>query len=170
MPSPIRHRRRLLASASLLVLLAACQSAPPPAPPAPPTREEKVAALQQIGFVAADNAWELNLGVKLLFDTDVGELSEPGREAVEKVADALKRVGIERVLVEGHTDNVGSARHNEQLSRRRAESVARKLIAAGLGDAAIERRGLGFAKPVADNATPEGRAQNRRVVVTVRVD
>jgi outer membrane protein OmpA-like peptidoglycan-associated protein len=162
-------RRRLLLSLAPMLLLAACQSAPPAAPPAP-TREQKVAALQQLGFVPADSAWELNLGVKLLFETNVDDLSTEGRDAVAKVAQALTRVGIDRVLVEGHTDNVGSARHNEQLSLRRAESVAQHLVGAGLNDSAIERRGLGFAKPVADNATAEGRAQNRRVVVTVRVD
>jgi outer membrane protein OmpA-like peptidoglycan-associated protein len=164
------ERRRLLLGLVPLLLLAACQSAPPAAEPEAPTREQKVAALQQLGFVPADSAWELNLGVKLLFATDVDELSPQGREAVGNVALALARVGIERMLVEGHTDNVGSARYNEQLSLRRAETVAQQLVAVGLKDSAIERRGLGFAKPVADNATPEGRAQNRRVVVTVRVD
>ncbi len=163
------ERRRLAACLAPMLLLAACQSAPPAPPPAP-TREQKVATLQQLGFVPADSAWELNLGVKLLFETNVDDLSPEGREAVANVAQALTRVGIDRVLVEGHTDNIGSARHNEQLSLRRAESVAQHLVGAGLEDAAIERRGLGFSKPVADNATTEGRAQNRRVVVTVRVD
>ncbi len=162
--------RRLILCLGPMLLLAACQSTPPAATAPATTRGQKVVALQQLGFVPADNAWELSLGVKLLFETNVDDLSPEGREAVAKVAQALTRVGIERVLVEGHTDNVGSARHNEQLSLRRAESVAQHLIRAGLEDSAIERRGLGFSKPVADNATPEGRAQNRRVVVTVRVD
>lgn len=162
------ERRRLALCLAPMLLLAACQSAPP-APPAP-TREQKVATLQQLGFVPADSAWELNLGVKLLFETNVDDLSPEGREAVAKVAQALIRVGIDRVVVEGHTDNIGSARHNEQLSLRRAESVAQHLVGAGLDSAAIERRGLGYSKPVADNTTAEGRAQNRRVVVTVRVD
>lgn len=164
------ERRRLILCLAPLLALAACQSAPPPAAPAAPTREQKVAALQQLGFVPADSAWELNLGVKLLFETNVDELSAQGREAVAAVAQALARVGIERVLVEGHTDNVGSARYNEQLSLRRAETVAQQLVSVGLQNSMVERRGLGFSKPVADNATAEGRSQNRRVVVTVRVD
>lgn len=165
----LNERRRLILGLGPLLLLAACQSTPPASAPAP-TREQKVAALQQLGFVPADSAWELNLGVKLLFETDIDELSTEGREAVASVARALTRVGIDRVLVEGHTDNVGSARYNEQLSLRRAETVAQRLVKVGLQDSMIERRGLGFSKPVADNATAEGRAQNRRVVVTVRVD
>lgn len=167
MKSSIECHRRLLCLAAL-ALLTGCQSAPPAAAPA--TREQKVAALQQLGFLPADNAWELNLGVKLLFDTDADELSPEGREAVAAVALALARVGIDRVLVEGHTDNVGPARYNEPLSLRRADTVAQRLVSVGLQDSMIERRGLGFSKPVADNATAEGRAQNRRVVVTVRVD
>lgn len=165
------NRRRFLALVAALAL-AACQSAPPPPAPAPavPTRADKVQALQQLGFVPTDDNWELNLGVKLLFDTDVDVLSSQGQAALAEVARALMRVGIERVRVEGHTDDVGSARYNEQLSLRRAESVAQQLVRAGMGNAAIERRGFGFTRPVTSNATAEGRAQNRRVVVTVRVD
>lgn len=163
------ERRRLILGLGPWWLLAACQSTPNPSPPAP-TREQKVAALRQLGFVPADSAWELNLGVKLLFETNIDELSTEGREAVASVARALTRVGIDRVLVEGHTDNTGPARYNEQLSLRRAETVAHQLVKVGLQDSMIERRGLGFSRPVADNATGEGRAQNRRVVVTVRVD
>ncbi|WP_341891367.1 OmpA family protein [Variovorax sp. YR752] len=158
--------RRLLLSGLATMLLPGCQTAPP----ARDSRVERVAALQRLGFVAADDQWELNLGVKLLFESNVDELSDAGRDAVAGVARGLGSVGIERVIVEGHTDNVGSARHNETLSLRRAQTVALRLVQGGMSDAAIERRGLGFSRPVADNATPEGRAQNRRVVVTVRVD
>lgn len=165
----MRERRRWILGLAPMLLMAACQSTPPARAPAA-TREQKVAALQQLGFVPADSAWELNLGVKLLFETNIDELSVEGREAVASVARALTRVGIDRVLIEGHTDNVGPARYNEPLSLRRAETVAQQFVKVGLQDSMIERRGLGFSKPVADNATAEGRAQNRRVVVTVRVD
>lgn len=163
------NARRSLLALGLAGLLGACRTAPAPAPGAP-GRAERVAALQGMGFVPVDDGWELNLGVKLLFASDVDVLSPEGGTAIDAVARSLKSVGIERVTVEGHTDNVGSARHNEMLSLRRAESVARQLVRAGLRDEAIQRRGFGFTKPIADNATPEGRAQNRRVVVTVGVD
>lgn len=163
----VNAARRVLLPGLLAVLLSACQNTPPPRD----ARAEKTVALQRLGFVAASaDAWELNLGVKLLFESNADELSASGLEAVASVARGLGSAGIERVIVEGHTDNVGSARHNETLSLRRAQSVAEQLVRGGMNDAAIERRGLGFAKPVTDNATPEGRAQNRRVVVTVRVD
>lgn len=159
--------RRLALAGAMSMVLSGCQ-APPPAPS--DAKHDRVAVLQRLGFVAAGDEWELNLGVKLLFDSNADELSEGGREAVAGVARGLGAAGIERVIVEGHTDNLGSARHNEALSLRRAQSVALHLVKGGMHDAAIERRGLGYSKPVADNATPEGRAQNRRVVVTVRVD
>jgi outer membrane protein OmpA-like peptidoglycan-associated protein len=153
--------------AGLLVALLGCQSAPPPAPDA---RAQKVVALKQLGFTPVADAWELRLGVKLLFETNVDEVSADGRTALAEVARTLSSVGVERVAVEGHTDNVGPARFNDALSLRRAESVARQLALGGMTPAGIERRGLGFSKPIADNSTPEGRAQNRRVVVIVRVD
>lgn len=163
---PMFGAGRLL-MAGLVVALIGCQSPPPAAPDA---RTQKVVALQKLGFTPAADAWELKLGVKLLFETNVDEVSPDGRAALAEVARTLSSVGVERVIVEGHTDNVGSARLNEALSLRRAESVAQQLALAGLKGSGIERRGLGFDKPIADNATPEGRAQNRRVVVTVRVD
>jgi outer membrane protein OmpA-like peptidoglycan-associated protein len=153
------------------MLAVACSTAPTkPAAPAPVAKEAKVAALRKLGFTPAIDGWELSLGVKLLFETDVDRLSDEGRAAVADVASTLGKLGVERIRVEGHTDNVGSAKYNAGLSQRRAESVARHLVSIGWRDGAIERVGFGFEKPVADNATPAGRAQNRRVVIAVQVD
>lgn len=147
--------------------LLACQSVA--LPPAPSRNEVRTQVLKEIGFVPGPQpeVWELSLGVKLLFETDVDAVSPAGREALHEVARTLGRIGVDRLRVEGHTDNVGSTRYNEGLSRRRAESVAQELTRAGLSDRGIERVGLGAGRPVADNRTPAGRAQNRRVVITV---
>jgi outer membrane protein OmpA-like peptidoglycan-associated protein len=158
--------RRWLPAALCVAVLMGCQSAPVNTD----AHDQKVSALQTLGFSPAADAWELNLGVKLLFETNVDEVSEDGRAALTRVAQTLATVGVDHVLIEGHTDNVGSPKFNEALSLRRAESVAEQLVKGGLQASGIERRGLGFDKPIADNTTPEGRAQNRRVVVTVRVD
>jgi outer membrane protein OmpA-like peptidoglycan-associated protein len=168
LPLPLR-RLALIALAG--AWLTACQTPPPPAPPpAPAPKEQRIAALKTVGFVPAEDGWELSLGVKLLFPTDVEVVSDAGRQAIDEVLRTLRKVGIEKIRVEGHTDNVGSAKYNAGLSMRRAESVARLLVAAGWNSESVERRGFGFDKPVADNATPAGRAQNRRVVITVQVD
>jgi outer membrane protein OmpA-like peptidoglycan-associated protein len=163
-------RRRAWVTA-LCVAMVGCATAPP-APPAqaPSAAETRVAALRKLGFTPAGDGWEFSLGVKLLFDTDVDMLSDDGRGAVAKLARSLGELGIEHVRVEGHTDNVGSLKYNAGLSQRRAESVARHLVTLGWRDGAIERQGFGPDKPVADNTTAVGRAQNRRVVIAVQVE
>jgi outer membrane protein OmpA-like peptidoglycan-associated protein len=163
-PSPFIARRAILLA--LAAALVACQT-PPTKPNAGNVRAE---ALRQAGFTPNGNEWELSLGTKLLFGLDDATLSVEGQAALAAVADSLRAQKIERVRVEGHTDNTGSPRHNAALSLRRAESASQELIRAGMADHEIERRGLGADRPVADNATPEGRAQNRRVVITLVAD
>lgn len=164
---------RLVRCATLLATLAGiglagCQT--PQAPKTVDVKEVKVAELRNLGFVQASDGWELSLGVKLLFDTDVDAVSDTGREAIGGVSRTLRSIGIDSITVEGHTDNVGPARYNTALSMRRAESVAQHLVRDGWPSQAIERKGYGSSRPVADNATPAGRAQNRRVVLTVQVE
>lgn len=139
-------------------------------PPAPQPKEAKIATLRKLGFTPVAEGWELSLGVKLLFESDVDTLSNDGRVAVSDLARTLRELGIERIRVDGHTDNVGSEKYNAGLSIRRAESVAQYLVGVGWRDGAIERFGYGASKPVADNGTPAGRAQNRRVVIAVQVE
>ena len=159
--------RALLAALGCVVVLG-CSTAP--SVPTPSPTEAKITALRNLGFEPGDDGWELNLGVKLLFESDVGSVSDEGREAVAELARTLSALGIERIRIEGHTDNLGNAKYNEALSLRRAESVAQHLVRIGWRDSAIERRGYGADKPVADNATPSGRAQNRRVAIAVKVE
>lgn len=162
----VASKLRTMAVLLTAALLFGCQTAPT----ATEIKARRVAALEKLGFVRTDEGWDLNLGVKLLFEINVDQVSEPGRIELDRVARTLAHVGIDRIRVEGHTDSAGPARYNETLSLRRAESVAQHLVAGGWQNSAIERRGYGADKPVADNATAEGRAQNRRVVVTVQVD
>jgi outer membrane protein OmpA-like peptidoglycan-associated protein len=164
----IATRWRAWIAALGCVLVLGCSTAP--SVPAPGSKAAKIAALRNLGFAPANDGWELNLGVKLLFDSDVDTLSGEGRAAVAEVAGTLGTLGIERLRVEGHADNAGNAKYNLGLSQRRAETVAQHLVKLGWRDDAIERRGFGADKPVADNATPSGRAQNRRVVVAVQVE
>jgi outer membrane protein OmpA-like peptidoglycan-associated protein len=163
--SPARIAWALIVCAAV----AACQS-PPQAGPTPTTSEARAVALRSLGFEPQKDEWTLNLGIKLLFDTDVDTLTPDGRDALRTVARTLRELGIDHLRVEGHTDTIGPAAYNRKLSQRRAESVARELARAGISDDAIERVGIGHRKPAADNATAEGRAQNRRVVITVRAD
>ena len=147
-----------------------CTTVPPEPVPVPSPKVTRITTLKQLGFAPGSDGWELNLGVKLLFDLDVDALSDDGLASVSEVARTLRSLGIERIRIEGHTDSVGTAKYNAGLSQRRADSVARQLVKIGWPDDAIERRGFGADKPIADNATAAGRSQNRRVVIAVQVD
>jgi len=157
------RRARALICAGMLALLGACQTVPP-APPAEPTR---AATLRALGFVEGDDGWMLSLSVPILFDSNRDELRPETRKAVSDLADALRRAGIDRVRVEGHTDSHGSRDYNVDLSRRRADAVARELVAHGFTEGAITRRAWGYEYPAASNETPDGRALNRRVTIVV---
>lgn len=158
-------RLRTLCCAGLLVLLAACQTVPPEAPP--PAAAMRVETLRALGFVETDDGWMLSLSVPILFDSNRDELRPETRKAVGDLADSLLRTGIRRVRVEGHTDSYGSRDYNVELSRRRAEAVARELAAHGFAEGAIVRQAWGFEYPAAPNETPDGRALNRRVTIVV---
>ena len=71
------------------------------------------------------------------------------------------------VEIGGHTDSLGTDAYNLQLSQQRAESVMRFLSSAGIGRERMKARGYGEAQPVADNASEEGQANNRRVEMRV---
>jgi outer membrane protein OmpA-like peptidoglycan-associated protein len=126
---------RAWTAALVCVLAVGCSTAP--RTPAPNPKAAKISALRNLGFAPANDGWELSLGVKLPFDSDVKSVSDEGRPAVAGLAHTL---GTERIRVEGPTDNVGNAKYNAGLSQRRAESVAKHLIRFGWRDDAIERR------------------------------
>jgi outer membrane protein OmpA-like peptidoglycan-associated protein len=67
------------------------------------------------------------------------------------------------VEIQGHTDNVGDATTNKELSQKRAEAVKRYLINAGVAESRMTSVGYGSEMPIADNATPKGKEKNRRV-------
>jgi outer membrane protein OmpA-like peptidoglycan-associated protein len=100
-------------------------------------------------------------GVQFEFDSD--KLTESAKVVLNDVVDAMKKYPNVKVDIQGHTDNVGDASYNLDLSLRRAESVKTYLVSKGISAARITTRGYGESKPVASNDTAEGRAQNRRI-------
>ena len=89
------------------------------------------------------------------------------RPALRTVADSLRRHPGSSVRVVGHTDNVGSAALNNQLSQDRALAVARVLIENGINGSRIAVSGRGFYEPIATNTSAAGRAENRRVEIVI---
>ncbi|WP_371857652.1 OmpA family protein [Pseudomonas sp. Irchel 3E19] len=145
--------------------LAGCQTAPQKG-----LTPAQVAVLKQQGFEPTDEGWEFGLSGKVLFGSDVESLNNQSTEIVERIGKALLGVGIERVRVDGHTDASGKESYNQQLSLRRAESVAKVLGTVGMKQENIQLRGLGSSEPVASNDTAAGRTENRRVSIVVSAD
>ncbi|HEX9368782.1 MAG TPA: OmpA family protein [Vicinamibacterales bacterium] len=103
----------------------------------------------------------------VLFDSGSANLKPGAREKLAKVAGIiLAHPGLD-MAVEGHTDSVGSASYNQQLSERRADSVRDYLVRQGIAPSAVATSGFGKDRPVASNSTPAGRQQNRRVELVV---
>ncbi len=122
------------------------QSQPEPEPAAEPVRVE--------------------LDVKFDFDRDVVKQDSYGD--IQNLADFMKEYGQTTTVLEGHTDSVGTDAYNQRLSERRANAVRNVLVDQyGVEGGRVNAVGYGESRPVADNATEEGRAINRRVEAEV---
>ena len=97
------------------------------------------------------------------FDTGKATLKPESEAVLGEIQKVLSTRADWKMRVEGHTDNTGSKPANQNLSAQRAASVAAWLAAHGIAKAQLTTQGFGDSKPVADNATDEGRARNRRV-------
>ena len=97
------------------------------------------------------------------FGHNSAELTPESFTVLEKVVEALKAYPTVNIEIQGHTDSLGSAAYNLDISSRRAESVKRYLEARGIASARLRAVGYGEDLPIADNGTPAGRAANRRV-------
>lgn len=105
---------------------------------------------------------------KVYFKTNSDVIEQRSHDLLTQVAAILKaHPEVNKVRVEGHTDNRGSALYNKGLSQRRAESVCVFLSQQGIAQEVLEAVGYGLDKPVADNATAAGREKNRRVEFTI---
>ncbi len=103
----------------------------------------------------------------VLFEFNRADIKTTGRGELQKLADFLKKHPDRQVLIEGHTDDIGSVAYNENLSRRRAEAVANALAELGVPSPRVTAVGYGKSYPVAANTTDTNRALNRRVEVYI---
>jgi len=132
-------------------------------------RQRQAAALSELGRVREEQgATVLTLSGEILFRTGQSELRPEARQRLEAVANALKTHPGAEIVVEGYTDSRGREEYNRQLSQRRANAVRSFLVEQGVSPQRIRAVGHGESQPVASNATPEGRADNRRVEIVVR--
>jgi len=130
-----------------------------------------LASLQTIAAVKEEaRGTVITLNGAVLFATGQSTLLPIAEDRLREVAKALKETPRGAVTVEGHTDSVGSPAANEELSRRRAEAVRAFLLTQGVEPDRVRAVGLGQSRPIADNRSPEGRANNRRVEIVVSPD
>ena len=109
----------------------------------------------------------LNMPGNITFKTNSADLDPGFYKVLNSVNIVVKKYNKTVVEVAGHTDNTGGAEYNQQLSERRANSVAQYLESQGLANNRVVSVGAGETRPVADNSTVDGRTANRRVELTL---
>jgi len=128
-------------------------------------------ALAELAKLAAIKEEERGLVITLsgsvLFASDQSTLLPAAQDRLNKVADALLVTKGKQLIIEGFTDSQGSSDYNIALSQRRADTVRSYLISRGYPGTLIHTQGIGEERPVADNNSAEGRANNRRVEIVV---
>lgn len=132
-------------------------------------RAETADLQQQITELNAqitDRGLVVTLG-DVLFETGKAQLRGGTPNNLDKLAVFLKHFDTRTVVIEGHTDSVGTDTFNMGLSQSRADSVQAYLVGQGVAAARISSDGKGEGSPVADNESPTGRQQNRRVEVII---
>lgn len=125
------------------------------------------AGMQQSVVTADDMATALNrdgrISLHINFDTGKSTIRPDSQPIVDQIVATMKGNSSLQLTVEGHTDNVGSAQSNQALSQSRAQAVVAAVTGTGIPASRLTAVGYGQSKPVADNSTDAGRAQNRRV-------
>lgn len=109
----------------------------------------------------------LNMPSNITFATDQYAVMPQFYPTLNSVAIVLNKFNQTLVDINGHTDSTGSLAHNQELSQNRAQAVANYLFGQGLDGRRVSAMGFGPSEPVASNATPDGRAQNRRVEIQI---
>jgi outer membrane protein OmpA-like peptidoglycan-associated protein len=149
----------------------------PPERPMPSTEHELLSAIKKTGLDAeeVEQGLLIYLPTLYLFEFDRAEVDPETRRRIRQVATLLDSpvAAGRKLIVEGHTDALGSRAYNQKLSERRAEAVIHELASAGVTRTRITLRAFGKDKPLAPNRNsdgsdnPEGRAKNRRVALLI---
>lgn len=126
------------------------------------------AELARIGAVKEEErGLVVTLSGSVLFRSADSTLLPAAQVKLDQVAKALLSVSERNIIVEGHTDSQGAQLYNQGLSQRRADTVRDYLIRRGYPADRIQAHGMGEGNPIANNTSPEGRANNRRVEIVI---
>jgi outer membrane protein OmpA-like peptidoglycan-associated protein len=141
-------------------------------------RREQAEAAQQRALAALERAGEvkreargtvITLSGAVIFASGQYDLLPSARSKMSEVASALSSADSKtKIVIEGHTDSTGSAETNQELSMKRAAAVRDALVSRGVSTDRISVEGFGAARPIADNTSQAGRANNRRVEIVLQ--
>jgi outer membrane protein OmpA-like peptidoglycan-associated protein len=139
------------------------------------TFKDRTAATSKVRFIRREEMKTQKKGDRvlekyslILFDFDKAEIRERNRVIVDRIIARMKAMPSAEVKIVGHTDSIGKEGYNVRLSERRAKAVLNQLLASGMKEGEnLELSGVGPREPLYDNSTPEGRALNRMVTVTL---
>ena len=130
---------------------------------------EAMAALAKLAEVKEDErGMILTLSGSVLFRSGEATLLPGAESKLAQVVDALSTMDERNLVVEGHTDSQGSDQYNLGLAQRRADTVRSFLVNRGYPSGRVQALGIGEGRPIADNASTEGRANNRRVEIVIQ--
>ena len=129
------------------------EPAPVPEPPPPPPKP----VIIEKGRQTLDVEFDFNKAI----------IKQGYYKDIDDLVQVMKDYPDLKVVIEGHTDNVGTAEYNKELSQRRAEAVKQYMVEKGINANRITAKGFGFDRPIASNDTEEGRQKNRRVEAAV---
>ena len=115
-----------------------------------------------------DRGMVITLSGSVLFASNKSDLLPEAQRRLDQVASALMATKERKIVIEGYTDSRGSENMNLDLSRRRAEAVRNYIVSRGYDGDLVTFTGMGKARPIADNGSAEGRANNRRVEIVVQ--
>ena len=142
--------------------------ATPPPPPAPPPPVAVAYSGPSLAIEQTDRGVQIFLPSTVLFDAGKAEFKQAeAAPYLDRLAKLLTDKTKNKVAVEGHTDNVGNAASNQKLSEQRAEVIRAALVQRGVPVERLSSTGFSFNRPMASNATDQGKAVNRRVELII---
>lgn len=134
-------------------------------------QKEQLEQVQGVETVQYDEQkQQIDATLRILFDVDKSDVKPMEAVKLDDLANVFRQYPENVVVLEGHTDSDGSEQYNQHLSAARALSIAQYLRGKQLDIASMQAVGYGETRPVADNQTAAGKAQNRRVEIKISVD
>ena len=132
-------------------------------PPQPQPQE----IIKEIKILEEEKFVRVQIQSQVLFEFGKYELMPQSKKILQNIVELLKTYPKNKIIVEGHTDSVGSEEHNLKLSQLRANEVKKFLVENGIEEERIQTIGYGESRPIASNKTQSGRALNRRVEILI---